>query len=254
MPRHRRELQGRLSRRASPAGVLPCSVILRPPQICVAVQSSFIEKGSVESTHKVTFNMTHASERGAAARKSQRVTRIAGVEKFVGSRFTLACNTSYRTSWAAGEPGRATTEPIGIDDKTHDTYSQTLRLRTDTAAITVSMHTNSGAPVLQSTPGPQNDLRPGESSLSRGWRRAHKRQQCSCHGPRTPTRLSSRRSSDPRPAHQPPSAPPTPGEREPPLSIVNDSPPHHSERPVMHCCHGRPAEFAPAVMALVRPE
>ena len=143
---------------------------------------------------------------------------------------------------------------IRIDDKTHDTYSQTLRLRTDTAAITVSMHTNSGAPVLQSTPGPQNDLRPGESSLSRGWRRAHKRQQCSCHGPRTPTRLSSRRSSDPRPAHQLPSAPPTPGEREPPLSIVNDSPPHHSERPVMHCCHGRPAEFAPAVMALVRPE
>ena len=30
----------------------------------------------------LTFNMTHASERGAAARKSQRVTRIAGVEKF----------------------------------------------------------------------------------------------------------------------------------------------------------------------------
>ena len=35
----------------------------------------------------LTFNMTHASERGAAARKSQIVTRIAviaGVEKFVG--------------------------------------------------------------------------------------------------------------------------------------------------------------------------
>ena len=42
----------------------------------------------------LTFNMTHASERGAAARKSQRVTRIAGVEKFVGSRFTPTCNTS----------------------------------------------------------------------------------------------------------------------------------------------------------------
>ena len=44
----------------------------------------------------LTFNMTHASERGAAARKSQRVTRIAGVEKFVGSRFTPTCNTSTR--------------------------------------------------------------------------------------------------------------------------------------------------------------
>ena len=43
----------------------------------------------------LTFNMTHASERGAAARKSQRVTRIAGVEKFVGSRFTPTCNTSF---------------------------------------------------------------------------------------------------------------------------------------------------------------
>ena len=42
----------------------------------------------------LTFNMTHASERGAAARKSHRVTRIAGVEKFVGSRFTPTCNTS----------------------------------------------------------------------------------------------------------------------------------------------------------------
>ena len=46
----------------------------------------------------LTFNMTHASERGAAARKSQRVTRIAGVEKFVGSRFTPTCNTSP-TDW-----------------------------------------------------------------------------------------------------------------------------------------------------------
>ena len=50
----------------------------------------------------LTFNMTHASERGAAARKSQRVTRIAGVEKFVGSRFTPTCNTSRRAFWAPG--------------------------------------------------------------------------------------------------------------------------------------------------------
>ena len=44
----------------------------------------------------LTFNMTHASERGAAARKSQVGSRIARVEKFVGSRFTPACNTSTR--------------------------------------------------------------------------------------------------------------------------------------------------------------
>ena len=37
------------------------------------------------------FNMTHTPERGAAARKSQRVTRVAGVEKFVVSRFTPTC-------------------------------------------------------------------------------------------------------------------------------------------------------------------
>jgi hypothetical protein len=46
----------------------------------------------------------------------------------------------------------------------------------------------------------------------------------------------------------------TPARESLPLSIINGSPPHHSERPVMHCCHGRPAEFAPAAMALVRPE
>ena len=43
----------------------------------------------------LTFNMTHASERGAAKRKSRRGSRIAGVEKFVGSRFTPTCNTSW---------------------------------------------------------------------------------------------------------------------------------------------------------------
>ena len=50
----------------------------------------------------LTFNMTHASERGAAARKSQRVTRIAGVEKFVGSRFTPTCNTSVHSVYQFG--------------------------------------------------------------------------------------------------------------------------------------------------------
>ena len=60
----------------------------------------------------LTFNMTHASERGAAARKSQRVTRIAviaGVEKFVGSRFTdshpRAKSPYGRLSGNVGESG-----------------------------------------------------------------------------------------------------------------------------------------------------
>ena len=43
----------------------------------------------------LTFNMTHASERGAVREKTvEWGPRIARVEKFVGSRFTLACNTS----------------------------------------------------------------------------------------------------------------------------------------------------------------
>jgi len=54
----------------------------------------------------LTFNRTHASERGAVARKSRVGSRIARVEKFVGSRFTLACNTSARR--AAGTVGRRT--------------------------------------------------------------------------------------------------------------------------------------------------
>ena len=43
----------------------------------------------------VTFNITHASERGVAARKSRVGSRIARVEKFVGSRFTPACNSQH---------------------------------------------------------------------------------------------------------------------------------------------------------------
>ena len=56
------------------------------------------------------FNMnSRFFERGAAARKSQRVTRITGVEKFVGSRFTPTCNTSSHPR-ATRHP-RATTSP-----------------------------------------------------------------------------------------------------------------------------------------------
>ena len=58
------------------------------------MQKSGEKDESSRSGTTLTFNMTHASERGAAARKSQRVTRIAGVEKFVGSRFTPTCNES----------------------------------------------------------------------------------------------------------------------------------------------------------------
>ena len=89
-----------------------------------------------------------------------RVTRIAGVVSRKVCRISF--DPSVLRATRPTEPnlvGRGTgddrLEPIGIDDKTHDTYSQTLRLRTDTAAITVSMHTNSGAPVLQSTPPPK---------------------------------------------------------------------------------------------------
>ena len=53
------------------------------------MQESGAKDESSRLSGTLTFNMTHASERGTAARtKSQRVTRIAGVEKFVGSRFT----------------------------------------------------------------------------------------------------------------------------------------------------------------------
>ena len=64
------------------------------------MQKSGEKDESSRSGTTLTFNMTHASERGAAARKSQRVTRIAGVEKFVGSRFTPTCNTSWHGAQA----------------------------------------------------------------------------------------------------------------------------------------------------------
>ena len=57
----------------------------------------------------VQYELTRFFERGAAARKSQRVTRITGVEKFVGSRFTPTCNTSSHPR-ATRHP-RATTSP-----------------------------------------------------------------------------------------------------------------------------------------------
>ena len=50
-------------------------------EAAVGVVQKSGEKDESSRSGTLTFNMTHASERGAAARKSQRVTRIAGVEK-----------------------------------------------------------------------------------------------------------------------------------------------------------------------------
>ena len=84
-----------LERVDSQAAVLPQAFKDRvhARQLAGVVQESGVEDES-SRFGTLTFNMTHASERGAAARKSQRVTRIAGVEKFVGSRFTPTCNES----------------------------------------------------------------------------------------------------------------------------------------------------------------
>jgi hypothetical protein len=46
----------------------------------------------------LTFNGTHASERGAAARKVEWGPALREFENFVGSRFTPACNTSSLSS------------------------------------------------------------------------------------------------------------------------------------------------------------
>ena len=86
-----------LERVDSEAAVLPQDFedTVHARQLLAVVQKSGAKDDSSRSG-TLTFNMTHASERGAAARKSRRGSRIAGVEKFVGSRFTLACNTSHR--------------------------------------------------------------------------------------------------------------------------------------------------------------
>ena len=47
----------------------------------------------------LTFNGTHASERGAAARKVEWGPALREFENFVGSRFTPACNTSVPARW-----------------------------------------------------------------------------------------------------------------------------------------------------------
>ena len=66
--------------------------------VCIAESGGLRckDESSRGGSGRSRFNMTHTPERGAAARKSQRVTRIAGVEKFVGSRFTPTCSGSDR--------------------------------------------------------------------------------------------------------------------------------------------------------------
>ena len=65
---------------------------------CEAAEGVVQKSGAKDESSRsgtLTFNRTHASEHGAAARtKVDEGPASAGVEKFVGSRFTLACNTS----------------------------------------------------------------------------------------------------------------------------------------------------------------
>ena len=60
----------------------------------------------------LTFNMSHASNDAAARPREKKSlrdsSRIAGVEKFVGSRFTPTCNTSCVC------PVRRTRTPFGL--------------------------------------------------------------------------------------------------------------------------------------------
>ena len=61
----------------------------------------------------LTFNGTHASERGAVARKVEWGPALREFENFVGSRFTPACNTTFDVD-APGQLGsRLTRDPAG---------------------------------------------------------------------------------------------------------------------------------------------
>ena len=86
-------------------------VVVIVARVVIARECSGVVKRPTRSgTLARPFNMnSRFFERGAAARKSQRVTRITGVEKFVGSRFTPTCNTSSHPR-ATRHP-RATTSP-----------------------------------------------------------------------------------------------------------------------------------------------
>ena len=68
-------------------------------EAAVGVVQKSGEKDESSRSGTLTFNMTHASERGAAARKSQRVTRIAVESKSLSVSFhTHVQHVSVRRS------------------------------------------------------------------------------------------------------------------------------------------------------------
>jgi hypothetical protein len=70
---------------------------LRGYGACEAAEGVVQKSGAKDESSRsgtLTFNGTHASERGAAARKVEWGPALREFEKFVGSRFTPACNTS----------------------------------------------------------------------------------------------------------------------------------------------------------------
>ena len=76
---------------------------LRGYGACEAAEGVVQKSGAKDESSRsgtLTFNGTHASERGAAARKVEWGPALREFENFVGSRFTPACNTSLR--WRHG--------------------------------------------------------------------------------------------------------------------------------------------------------
>jgi hypothetical protein len=70
---------------------------LRGYGACEAAEGVVQKSGAKDESSRsgtLTFNGTHASERGAAARKVEWGPALREFENFVGSRFTPACNTS----------------------------------------------------------------------------------------------------------------------------------------------------------------
>ena len=77
---------------------------LRGYGACEAAEGVVQKSGAKDESSRsgtLTFNGTHASERGAAARKVEWGPALREFENFVGSRFTPACNTSLSSSHGA---------------------------------------------------------------------------------------------------------------------------------------------------------
>lgn len=89
---------------------------LRGYGACEAAEGVVQKSGAKDESSRsgtLTFNGTHASERGAAARKVEWGPALREFENFVGSRFTPACNTSRRG------PGPKTTHRASINPHLH---------------------------------------------------------------------------------------------------------------------------------------